>query len=43
MEKGKATPVGFDMQTVGMDIHMVYAARPGLVTYRKNKATAGNS
>lgn len=36
-------PVGFDRQTVGMEIRILDAARSGLVTYRRNKATAGYS
>jgi Toc86/159 family protein import component len=41
--EGKATSVGFDMQTVGKDLAYTLRSETRFSNYRKNKATAGVS
>ncbi|KAM1760731.1 hypothetical protein ACFX12_003576 [Malus domestica] len=41
--EGKATSLGFDMQTVGKDLAYTLRSDTGISNFRKNKATAGLS
>ncbi|KAE9448240.1 hypothetical protein C3L33_19869, partial [Rhododendron williamsianum] len=41
--KGKATSLGFDMQTLGKDMSYTLRSETRFINYRRNKATAGLS